>query len=76
MCVHLNLVEDNEPWTTISRSKSPSSSNGKGKAKVCSSNMISTAAKESDFEVNMLSYSEDEAHVLTVDPMVATIRSM
>lgn len=75
MWVNSDLIEDVEPLTIVLQRKSSSSSKGKNNMKGCSSNMISIAAKESNFEANKLINSEDEAHVLAVKPMVAATRS-
>lgn len=37
--------------------------------------MVSIAAKESDSEANRITDSEDEAHILAIDPMVVATRS-
>lgn len=74
MWVHPDLIEHDKPWTTVSHRRSPSGSKGKGKANVFSSNVISIVDKESDSEVNKLTDSVGEAHVLATDPVVTTTR--
>lgn len=59
----------------VSRQKSLSIFKGKGKTKVLHSNVISITAKESDFEANKLTNSEDEVQDLAINPMVAATRS-
>lgn len=73
--VHLDLIKDEEPWTMVFRSKSPSNSKGNGKAKACSSKVISIAIKELNSEVNKFTDSEDEAQALAINPLVAATRS-